>query len=169
MQAIETDRLRLRNFTADDGPALLKMIVQYQASPYAQYDQPWPADLEEIKGVASWFAGGDDYLAVCLKESGVFIGFVCLNPEARDGEPAVNIGYIFDADYHGHGYATEACRAALARAFTVLGVTRVVTGTARANLPSIRLLERLCLREEAEREGCFLLTREEWQRTVPKG
>ena len=168
MHPIETNRLLLRNFTADDGPALLKMILLYQQSPYSQYDHPWPTDHEQIKGVANWFASGDNYLAVCLKDTGVFIGFVCLNPDKYREEPALNIGYIFDADYYGHGYATEAGRAALIRAFNDLGVNHVISGTARANLPSVRLLERLGLQEEAEREGCYVITREDWVKSIPQ-
>lgn len=143
MQAIATDRLVIRNFTASDWPALHKMIVQYQASPYAKYDHPWPTDPEEIRGVAQWFADGDHYLAVCLKENGVFIGFVCLNPEEHDGESALNIGYIFDADYHGQGYATQACRAALTRAFDVLdarSVPKLIRGSNRARRMPLRQL-----------------------------
>ena len=75
MQPIETDSLTLRNFTAEDGPALLEMLVQYQASTYAKYDHQWPTDPEKIKGVAKWFAEGDAYLAVWLKETNAFIGF----------------------------------------------------------------------------------------------
>jgi RimJ/RimL family protein N-acetyltransferase len=162
MQAIETERLILRNFTPEDGPALSKMIGQYQQSPYAQYDHAWPTDPEEIRKVAQWFSEGDSYLAVCLRAEGVFIGFVCLNPEEHCGEPALNIGYIFDTDYHGRGYATEAGRAALARAFEVLGAARVVTGTAKENLPSVRLLKRLGLKEIAEDPG-YGITQEEWE------
>ena len=164
MEAIETERLVLRNFSAEDGEALLKMIVQYQQSPYAQYDNPWPTDPEQIRGVAQWFASGDHYLAVCRKTDGVFVGFVCLNPEEQHGEPALNIGYIFAADYHGRGYATEAGRAALARAFETLGAARVVTGTAEANLPSVRLLQRLGLRRADPGQGYdYVITRAEWR------
>lgn len=161
MTPIETDRLILRNFAADDWPALHQMIVGYQQSPYARYDHPWPTEPEKIREVAEWFAGGDRYLAVCLKESGTFIGFVCLNPGEHEG--VMDLGYVFDADYHGQGYATEAGRAALARAFEVLGVDRVVSGTAKENLPSCRLLERLGLRQTAE-GPVWVISREEWKR-----
>jgi hypothetical protein len=75
VQPIETDRLTLRNFTALDGPALLEKQEQYQASTYAKYDHQWPTDPEKIRGVAKWFAEGDAYLAVWLKETNAFIGF----------------------------------------------------------------------------------------------
>lgn len=95
MTAMETDRLTIRNFRVNDCEALREMILQYQASEYAAYDHPWPTTPDEIRKVAEWFASGDNYLAVCLKDTGRFIGFVCLNPKEHSGESALNIGYIF--------------------------------------------------------------------------
>ena len=86
--------------------------------------------------------------------------------------------YVFHSDYHGQGYATEACRALLGHAFGPLQAQRVVTGTAAANTASRRLLERLGFRKTSESTGSFRndadgrpitflgyayeLTREEW-------
>jgi [ribosomal protein S5]-alanine N-acetyltransferase len=162
MEAIETERLRLRNFTPEDWQDLHTMILQYVATPYAAYDHQWPTSEEELQQVARWFASGDQYLAVCLRPEGQFIGFVCLNPEEGRAQPTCNLGYIFSEDYHGQGYATEACRAVLERAFTVLGAERVITGTPEANLPSCRLLARLGL-TPMEEPGMYALSREEWQ------
>lgn len=155
MNPIETERLVIRNFDVDDAEALHDMIVQYQASDYAPYDQPWPTSPEEIKGITEWFASGDHFLAVCLKESGQFIGFVALNPEEAEGSPAYNLGYVFDFQYHGHGYATEACRAVLDRAFGPLQAARVISGTAAVNRDSCRLLERLGFRKTGETTSSF--------------
>ena len=58
MIPIETERLVVRNFTVDDWEALHEMIVQYEASEYAAYDQQWPTSAEEVKGIAEWFARG---------------------------------------------------------------------------------------------------------------
>jgi [ribosomal protein S5]-alanine N-acetyltransferase len=161
MQAIQTDRLAIRNFRPEDWRDLHEMIVQYQASEYAQYDQKWPTAEEAIQGVAKWFAEGDSYLAACLRTTGKLIGFVAVN---RREEPeygsAVNLGYVFNFGYHGQGYATEACRAAIEHAFERLGVERMVTGTAHENLPSRRLLARLGFRELGD--GLYVLTRDEW-------
>ncbi|MEW6749355.1 MAG: GNAT family N-acetyltransferase [Candidatus Latescibacterota bacterium] len=160
MVPLVTDRLRIRQFTAADGEALLEMIVQYQASEYAAYDHPWPTAPEEIRKVAEWFAAGDQYLAVCLRETGRFIGFVCLNP--RQTARVYNLGYIFNFDHHGRGYATEACRAMLGRAFAELQAERIVTGTAAANVPSVHLLGRLGFTGIGN--GEYALSREEWER-----
>jgi ribosomal-protein-alanine N-acetyltransferase len=160
MTAIETDRLAIRNFHADDWPDLREMILQYQASAYAQYDHPWPTGTDEIKGVTEWFAEGDSYLAVCLKTTSKLIGFIALNPHEEQDDLEFGLGYVFNADYHGKGYATEGCRAVLDYAFGQLGADRVSTGTAAANHPSCRLLRRLGLRETGQGTASFRKTQD---------
>lgn len=155
MESIRTERLEIRNFKTDDWETLHEMIVQYESSEVAVYDQKWPTSLDEIKGVAEWFASGDSYLAVYLKDTGRFIGFICLNPEEKQGNREFNIGYVFNFDYHGKGYATEGCRAMLDRAFGSLLADRVVTGTAATNHASCRLLERLGFKKTGESTGSF--------------
>ena len=154
MDTIRTERLAIRNFQADDWQALQRMVVKYAASEYGAYDHRWPEGDEAIIGVAEWFASGDNFLAVCLADTGTFIGFVVLNPEDEAGK-ALNLGYIFDSDFHGHGYVTEACQAALERAFVALGAERMVTGTAAANQPSCRLIARLGFQITGEGVGSF--------------
>jgi [ribosomal protein S5]-alanine N-acetyltransferase len=162
MDAIETERLTLRNFTPEDWQDLRTMVLQYVATPWAANDHQWPTSEAELQQVARWFASGDQYMAVCLRPEGQFIGFVCLNPEEGREQPTYNIGYIINEDYHGHGYATEACRAALVRAFTALGAERVITGTPEAHEASCRLLARLGLKPTGE-PGMYALSRAEWE------
>ncbi len=152
---LETERLAIRNFHTSDWEALHEMIVQYESSEYAAYDQQWPTSPEEIKGVAQWFTGGDSFLAVCLKDTGRCIGFVSLNQEQKEGCCEFNIGYIFNFDFHGKGYATEACQAAIQHAFGPLAADRVITGTAAANRASWRLLEKLGFKRTTESTGSF--------------
>jgi RimJ/RimL family protein N-acetyltransferase len=134
------------------------MIVQYERSDYAAYDQPWPTSLEEIKGVTEWFAGGDNFLAVCLKDTNQFIGFVALNPEQTVDDRVYAIGYVFNSNFHGKGYATEACNAVLGYAFGKLQAKKVVTGTAAVNRASCRLLERLGFQKTSESTASFRAT-----------
>jgi RimJ/RimL family protein N-acetyltransferase len=155
MTTLETERLVIRNFRSSDWEALHEMITQYEACEYAAYDQQWPTAPDDIKGVAEWFASGDSFLAVCLKDTGRFIGFVSLNPEQKEGVREYNLGYIFNSDYHGKGYATEACRAALDHAFGTLQADSVITGTAAVNRASCQLLERLGFKKTAESRGSF--------------
>ena len=160
MKTIETKRLVIRNFKTSDYEALLEMILQYEASGYAVYDQPWPVSPEEIKGVVEWFTSGDSYLAVCLKDTYRFIGFVALNPEQKEDCQELNLGYIFNSNFHGKGYATEACQAVIEHAFNQLLATRVISGTASINRPSCQLLERLGFKTTGESRVSFRNTEE---------
>ena len=154
MIMMETERLIVRNFHAGDWQALHAIIVRYQASELAPYDHPWPTSHEEIRK-SELFAGGDSFLAVCLKDSSQLIGFVRLNPEEGGGQRDFNIGYVFNSDFHGLGYAAEACRAVLNRAFGQLHADGVVTGTAALNETSCRLLERLGFQKIGEETASF--------------
>jgi len=57
--------------------------------------------------------------------------------------PAVEIGWRLARPYWGMGYATEAARAALRDGFDRVGLREVVAFTARENLPSQRVMQRL--------------------------
>jgi len=162
MTMLETERLTIRNFRISDWEALHEMISQYVSSGLAAYEpHQWPTSPEEIRKITEWFASGDSYFAVCLKDTDRFIGFVALNPEQKERE--FNLGYVFNFDYHGKGYATEACLAVLSHAFDLLQAQRVVTGTAAANTASVRLLERLGFRKTSESTGSFEMSRDEWK------
>lgn len=155
MTMLETERLIIRNFRASDWQALYKLIVQYQASEFAPYDHQWPTSRAEIKKIAEWFAGGDCYMAVCLKDTSQLIGFVSLHPEQGDDQKQFSTGYVFNHGFHGQGYAAEACGAILNRAFEQLQAYRVVTGTAAVNQASCRLLERLGFKKVGEETASF--------------
>jgi Acetyltransferases, including N-acetylases of ribosomal proteins len=94
-------------------------------------------------------------LAVLLHATGELIGDVLLfwhSAEHRSGE----IGYVFNPDHHGHGYATEACRGLLALAFAGLGLHRVTARIDARNDASAGVLRRLGMRQEA------VLVENEW-------
>ena len=72
------------------------------------------------------------------------------------GEPGVyNIGYVFHERYHGKGYAVEGCTAYLDYMFGTRGAAKVVSGTAAANQPSCRLLQRLGMKFVREGQAAF--------------
>ena len=83
MVKIETERLIIRNFIADDCQALQEMVMQKESSEYAVYDHEWPTTEKEIKGIIEWFASGNRFLAVCLKIEDELIGFISLDNSNR--------------------------------------------------------------------------------------
>jgi RimJ/RimL family protein N-acetyltransferase/predicted enzyme related to lactoylglutathione lyase len=94
-------------------------------------------------------------LAVVLKETGTLIGDVVLfwhSAQHRSGE----IGYAFNPDYHGKGYATEAAEALLRLAFDGLGLRRVTARIDQENPASAAVVRKLGMRQEA------VLVENEW-------
>ena len=160
MISIKTRRLLIRNFRADDADSLREMIVQKESSNYAVYDHKWPTSAEEIKGIVEWFASQDHFLAACLKETGRLIGYIGLNPAMGGSKEsqAFDLGYCFNSDYHGLGYASEGCSAVIDFAFTDLNAGCLTGGTAAANIPSCRLLDRLGLKKISEETVSFRKT-----------
>ncbi|MFF2907979.1 GNAT family N-acetyltransferase [Paenibacillus sp. NPDC057934] len=71
------------------------------------------------------------------------------------------IGYIFNPEFYGKGYATEACQAVLNYAFAELGAHRILALCNPDNAPSWRLLERLSMRREGhfKKEAFFKKTK----------
>ena len=144
---IETERLIIQGFELNDWRDLQQMIVQREASEYAAYDHQWPVSDEEIKRIIGWFVDKPNYFAVCTKEPKL-IGYILLNNTENKDE--FDMGYCFNEDYMGKGFATEACTALLTYAFSKLKVEKVICNTAQKNEPSCRLLIRLGMTRVAE-------------------
>jgi RimJ/RimL family protein N-acetyltransferase len=87
-------------------------------------------------------------LGAVLAGTGELVGDVILfwhSKEHRGGE----IGYVFNPDFAGHGYATEAARAVLRLGFEDLGLHRIVARLDERNEASARVARRLGMRQEA--------------------
>ena len=74
-----------------------------------------------------------------------FVGFVGLAVPGFQAPftPCVEIGWRLAVEHWGHGYATEAARAALDCGFQRLGLEEIVAFTVPANRRSRRVMERL--------------------------
>ena len=160
MRPIDTQRLLLRNFRSDDWLALQAMIIEYQSTQAASFEDPWPTDDENIRNITNWFVSGDDYLAVIFKETTALIGFISCGQRDIVGEKVNNLGYVFHPHYYEHGYATESCLAVMDYLFMQKNIDRIYTGTHPDNLASVKLLERLGLQKI--KPGEYQITRDEW-------
>ena len=100
----------------------------------------------ESVGTSSYSAFGFGLYIAALKESGSQIGICGLlkRPYLTD----VDIGFAFLDRYRGQGYAFEAAAAVLEYARSTLGLSRVIATTALGNAASVKLLNRLGLREQ---------------------
>jgi RimJ/RimL family protein N-acetyltransferase len=161
---IETERLSLRPFTADDFDALFAMQSREDVTRYLYWDARSRAEVREAleKKIASTAIRAETdalALAAVLPQTGEIVGDFVLWLHGHDqGE----IGFIVHPDHHGRGYATEAGRVLLGLAFEGLGLHRVIGCAEARNTASARVLEKLGMRREAhlvENE----LVKGEWQ------
>jgi RimJ/RimL family protein N-acetyltransferase len=150
---LETERLVLRPFEERDYEALYAMHSEPEVARYL-YNEPRDRDqarelLARKIGGSEWREEGDWLsAAVVLRESGDVVGDVGLHWESNEHRTA-EIGFIFAPARQGHGYATEAARAALRLAFEGFGLHRVIGRAEARNIASARVLEKLGMRREA--------------------
>ena len=152
----ETKRLLLRNFTPNDWEAMLEISQQYEQTDMAQYDQQFPQTIEGMKEAVEWLCRGDSFAAVVLKSSQKLIGLVQFQRKDKFTSEIVHgFGYIFNSDYHGKGFATEACINALEYLFGELKIDKCIAGTAAVNTKSRKLLERLGFKKVNQKTAHF--------------
>lgn len=83
--------------------------------------------------------------ALELRDTGDFIGFTGLATPRFEAHftPAVEVGWRLTRTSWGHGYATEAARAAVAYGFNELGLDEIVSFTTVHHRASRAVMERL--------------------------
>jgi len=148
MLILETDRLIIRKFCSDDWYDLYECLSQETVVKYEPYNV---FSQEECVQEAINRSQNDAFFAVCLKENNKLIGNVYFQQQQPKEFLAWEIGYVFNPEYYGKGYATEACKRVLKYGFEQLGAHRVIGKCNPENTSSYRLLERLSM----IREGHF--------------
>lgn len=141
---LETERLRLRELTAADLPAL-RGILQ-DAETMIAYEGPF--DEVEVREwlermLARYRDDGFALWAVEIASTGEFVGQCGLSRQRIDGEEVIEVGYLFDRAHWRRGYATEAAAACRDYAFSRLGVARVYAQVRDTNLASMNVAIRL--------------------------
>ena len=173
-----TERLRLRPFTRGDVDAVFAYrgredVARYLFDPPLSRDECALAIQQRTSHVVLREEGDRIILAVETLADHVLVGEVSLfwrSAEARQGE----VGWIFNPDYHGRGYASEASSCILDLGFGAVDLHRIYARCDARNVPSWRLMERLGMRREAhfrehglfkgdwDEEFYYAILRREW-------
>lgn len=179
---LETKRLRLRSWKAEDLPVFADMtadpeVMRYFPAPLSREESD--AGARRIQGLISQRGWG--FWAAELKETGEFIGFVGLHFQeegvAIPNTPFVEIGWRLAKSHWLKGYASEAAREALRFAFEQNIADAVYAFTTLENIPSQKVMEkigmsntgqdfdhpRLLDKPSAVKRHClYRITRDEW-------
>ncbi len=144
---VETERLILRRWRADDVDALAKVFAKPEVW-WFPHKRGWSyAETQAFvdRKLEDWDTRGWSQWAMAIKDTEALIGFAGLNPPAFLPEvmPAVEVGWRLDPDYWGRGLATEAGRAGIDAGFDLLGLDEIVSIYEPDNVASGRVMERL--------------------------
>jgi ribosomal-protein-alanine N-acetyltransferase len=177
LRSVEAERLRLRCPEPEDALALSRMVTPAVSQWLLSWPDAMEADdvRERIKKARDAVAGGGAlFFVIELKPDRTPIGWLSIirwNDCSRVGA----VGYWLGEAYHGHGYMTEAARAAFGVAFTHLGLDVIEAGANPRNVASLAVMRRLGMTPASERtmwaasrgrnERClfFELTREAFE------
>jgi RimJ/RimL family protein N-acetyltransferase len=180
---IETPRLFLRPFVAEDLEALYDMRSRRDVTRYLYWE---PSSREEVARELDRRSrqrtlereGDDVHLATVLRDGGLVVGDVSLDwlsEKHHQGE----IGFVFHPDHQGKGLAREAATAVLHLGFGHYGLHRIVGRCDARNDPSAGLMRRLGMRQEAHfiqnemfkgewgDELVFAMLAAEWEASTP--
>lgn len=143
---LETDRLRLEEFTMDDLPALWDIFRDEETMRFmAPMTQEGTRELLRAFCVERTPSGA---FAARLREGDGLAGWLLFSQVDAPG--IYELGWVLRRDCWGKGLAGEASRALLEHAFTALGAHKVVAQTEDTGR-AVPLLERLGM----TREGVF--------------
>ena len=185
---LETDRLVLRAWTAEDAAALCRILADWEvvagfgSGPLYRLKRGSATALASISRIEArraiarnrrhWAQHGHGLWALEERESGELVGHAgLLFHDDWTAEPTrLEVGWMLRRDDWGRGLATEAGTAALGHAFEALEAERVISITGPANVRSQRVMDRLGLsfsgRTRWKRQPVvwYGIDREEWRR-----
>jgi RimJ/RimL family protein N-acetyltransferase len=150
---VRAGRVLLRPLAAGDVAAVLAYRSRADVCRYVPFEPMTRQDITE-RMAGPWARteltdeGQALTLGVEVRETGELAGDVVLFWRSRlnaGGE----LGYVFNPDAGGRGYATEAASATLRLGFDGLGLHRIIARIDERNEPSARLARRLGMRQEA--------------------
>ena len=155
MKTLETERLILRRFAADDFIAVHSYARSKENTVYMLFgpndEAATHAFIERANKKASENPVVDHQYAVTLKNSNMLIGACDLHIRGNEAE----IGWILHHNYWQQGFGTELGNALLNLGFDELNLHRIIARCDDENIGSSRLMEKIGMR----REGLFYDTR----------
>ncbi|HWQ77703.1 MAG TPA: GNAT family N-acetyltransferase [Anaerovoracaceae bacterium] len=142
MKTIETERLILRDWEADDAGDLYEYAKNPNVGPHGGW-KPHESKAESLEIIQTLFLDKYDCWAIVYKEGGKVIGSIGF--EADTKRPAINckeLGYAMSEGYWGKGIMTEAAKAVVRHGFEELKLEMVSVYRNPLNKRSGRVIEK---------------------------
>ncbi len=134
---IETERLIIKPLSQEDAPEVFEWASDKIVNRFLPY-QPYKSVAQVRKWIAS--IEDEDYeFGFFLKDGGKCIGSGSIG---RNQNGDYDLGYNFNRNYWGRGYATEAGKALIDWAYHQLGARSFASNHAIENVASGRVIEK---------------------------
>jgi 8-oxo-dGTP diphosphatase len=142
---IETERLRLRALTPDDGPTIERLAGDWEVARFTgSIPHPYPPGGASLWIEETWFDALTGRKLVAGIERRADLGLVgCIELDLTHGLGLGMLGYWIGRPYWGVGIAGEAARAMIDHGFGPLRLGRIEAAAMLANRRSIRVQEKL--------------------------
>lgn len=168
MSRIETERLELRLYTDRDKSDFIRLLTDPVVM---RFVDKGPLSTEQAKVLwrklmDEFYPNGVDTIwAVFAKDDGRFVGNASLRPRP-ERQKDWEIGYYLIPDEWGKGFATEIASRLVEFGSTTAGLKEVYATVDKANVGSIRVLEKSGLRffrKEYDEQGVYFVYRLEYR------
>lgn len=144
---LETERLLLREFTADDIDNLVELdsdpdVMQHITGGLATSREE--IETETLPAFLAYYDRGPRYgfWAALEKSTGDFLGWFHFRPGEGHPDDEPELGYRLRKSAWGRGYGAEGSRALIRKGFTEFGVRRVLAETMVVHTASRRVMEK---------------------------
>lgn len=152
LSEVRTERLFMRPWRESD----LEPFAAMNADPRVMKHFPARLSRVESDGLVDrfrkhWTENGFGFWAIEIPSETSFIGFTGLSRPTFNAHftPCVEVAWRLSAQYWGHGFATEAARAAVRLGFLKLALSEIVSFTVPANHRSLRVMEKLGMHHDS--------------------
>lgn len=151
---LETERLILRNLEPQDFDSVHAYASEPEVVKYMEWGPNTESDtrnfLNESIALNSKNPRLDYELAMILKEGNILVGGGGIHVSNRENNEGW-IGYCYNKNYWGKGFATEAAQALVKFGFEELQLNRIFATTAPGNQGSQNVLKKVGMKHE----GCM--------------
>ncbi|WP_405293436.1 GNAT family N-acetyltransferase [Methanobrevibacter sp.] len=156
---LKTPNLTLRPWREEDAECLYYFAKSPNIGPIAGWP-PHESVEDSLNIIRTVFAKKETYAII---RDDIPIGCVGLliHPDGNHwwGEGSAELGYWIGEKYQGNGYATEASKALIKRAFDDLGIEQIYASYRVENTPSKKVLEKLGFSYHAQLNNVDYLNR----------
>ena len=140
MPRIETKRLVLRPFTADDWRDFQELAVDWAAAPGPAFDK-WRTSEDACRESVVYMSTRDRWFAVSLRDTGKVIGLLGIN--GISDEKQADVGHVILSRYQDNDLDREALEAIVQFCFDAKGAHSIITHNAAEHAAQLAPLKSL--------------------------